>query len=98
MDSDQKVIAFDVYGTLLETETEEDSLAMQLLIKRLKKRGHYIIVWTANGEYEAVEAVKMLGLVDHVDECRSKLADGVIPDISFDDTPGALSKEASIWV
>lgn len=91
-------IAFDVNGTLIGTTDSQDALAIQLLLKRLKKAGHQIIVWSGNGAEYANEKVTNLGLQDYVDEFASKLDDIERPDIAFDDVWGVLASGVTIKV
>lgn len=75
---------------------------MQLLLKRLKDRGHTIIVWTGDTKEYAQQVVKDLNLGNYVDQCRTKLGDKdqEMPDIAFDDNEVAcfLAKESTILV
>lgn len=72
MESNKKIIAFDINGTLTGTDNPEDAIAAQQILKRLKRAGHKIIVWTGNTKEDAQRIVKELKLEDYVDECRSK--------------------------
>lgn len=81
-----KTIAFDVQGTLVNTLDKEDSLAMQLLLKRLKKADYKIIVWTSDTAKHAQKIIKDIHLEDYVDEYWSKLdKNKPVPDLAFDD-------------
>ncbi len=93
-------IAFDMLGTLVATNTSEDQQAMIFLIKRLKKAGHKIIVWTGGFKQDAERAVFELGLKDFVDECIEKVEATEIPDIAFDDDKFTcqLASKATILV
>lgn len=85
--NDSKTIAFDIHGILADTDDPNDALAMQYLLKRLKRSGHTIIVWTSDSKEYAYKRVKELNLLPFVDEFRTKFDDGKKPDISFDDNP-----------
>jgi phosphoglycolate phosphatase-like HAD superfamily hydrolase len=94
------VIAFDLQGTLIDTETEEDQLALIYLIKRFKKAGHTIMVWTGGNVEDIDTALKELGLKDFIDYRCSKRKPPIRPDIAFDDNPKAhlLGSKATILV
>ena len=94
------VIAFDLQGTLIDTKTEEDQLAMVYLIRRLKNAGHTIMVWTGGDVKKIDTAVRHLNLEDYVDYKCSKMNPIVKPDIAFDDSPNAflLGSKATILV
>lgn len=87
MDYPKKIIAFDIQGVLIDTDEPEDALAMQTLLRRLKRSGHTIIVWTSDTKEYATEIVTQLNLIEYVDSCRSKFDGGIKPDIAFDDNP-----------
>lgn len=87
MDFPKKIIAFDIQGVLIGTNDPNDGLAMQYLLKRLKRSGHKIIVWTSDSQEYAKSKVKELNLEVYVDECRTKFDEGERPDIAFDDNP-----------
>lgn len=94
------VIAFDLQGTLISTATKEDQLALVYLIKRLKKAGHTIMVWTG-GDIKNIDiALKELDLESFVDYKCSKMNPKIKPDIAFDDNPNAflLGSKATILV
>lgn len=97
-DSDFKKIAFDVEGTLVDEQVPDEALAMQALLRRLKRVGHYIIVWSSCSKEEVQQVVRKLNLERYVDECCSKMDACVIPDVCFDDTPGALARECALLV
>lgn len=93
-------IAFDLRGTLISAKTVEDTIAMQLLLKRLKKAGHRIIVWSGDHESEVEEVIRNLHLNSYVDAYYNKLTAKEKPDVVFDDDPdftglasGDISKE-----
>jgi phosphoglycolate phosphatase-like HAD superfamily hydrolase len=95
-----KKIAFDLNGTLIGTRDPDDAIALQLLLKRLKKAGHTIIVWSGYGVEEAKKTIKELELEKYVDEYKTKGEGEDMPDIAFDDNhdTGFLAKEATILV
>ena len=94
------VIAFDLQGTLIDTQTEEDQLALVYLIRRLKNAGHTIMVWTGGDVKNIDTALRELDLEDFVDYRCSKRKPPVKPDIAFDDSPNAylLGKKTTILV
>jgi FMN phosphatase YigB (HAD superfamily) len=93
-------IAFDLQGTLINTETNEDQLAMIYLIKRLKKAGHIIMVWTGGYEKDIEKALEELNLTEYVDHVCTKRKPTVRPDIAFDDSEKAilLGEKATIII
>lgn len=100
-----KSIAFDIRGTLVNTRDPDHALAMRLLLKRLKDRGHTIIIWTGQDTEFAKAEIKKLSLENYIDQYRVKGErdkDGKLfqPDIVFDDDGSAdfLGKETTIVV
>lgn len=78
---------FDVQGTLVGTKLEEDTLAMKLLLKRLKRAGHEIIVWSGNDLQATKDTINRIGLSDFVDKYEEKLNPEGVADVLFDDDP-----------
>ncbi|BCX14221.1 MAG: hypothetical protein KatS3mg085_753 [Candidatus Dojkabacteria bacterium] len=91
-------IAFDINGTLVGTSDPDDSLAMQLLIKRLKKAGHTIILRTGDTVEYSMQKAKELGLDQYIDEYATKLDIEERPDVAFDDVWGMLATGVTIKV
>lgn len=91
-------IAFDLSGTLVGTTDAQDALAMQLLLKRLKKAGHTIVVWSGYDIEEVKSKIKELELDPYVDEYACKTDQIERPDIAFDDVWGVLATGATIKV
>ncbi len=91
-------IAFDVNGTIIGTNDPDDALAIHLLIKRLKRAGHTIILWTGDTIEYAMQKAKDLGLDQYIDEYATKLDIAEKPDIAFDDVWGLLATGVTIKV
>ena len=90
----EKIIAFDVDGTLIDIFDNERTDITSLL-KTLKELGAYIVVWSGGGQSYARLWVSRLGLEDYVDEVMAK-DNNLNPDIAFDDVGWKYSKNTII--
>ena len=91
----QKVVAFDVDGTLISGISDDPREEIIALLKALKELGAYIIVWSGGGKGYAEMWVRRLELEDYVDEVIAK-DNKLNPDIAFDDAGWKFSKNTII--
>ncbi len=103
------VIAFDVDGTLIDSEGHTNRRQVDLLIALAHMKNTEIVVWSGGGKDYAEMIVRKLDLEKYVDKCADKnhmgLEDGkhvfnpdMTPDIAVDDIQACILGKINLIV